>query len=302
MKTQLPKESESHKEIISQIVETIKKVGGTKISHIILFGSFARGTWINEIKEESDGRLLDYISDYDVLVITEKHNDGVGSRAVNLESKINKKIETNKLDKQHPTSIIIESLSRVNDELKKGQYFFTDIKKEGILFYQNKNVQDLAEPKELNNTEKREIAQKYFDIWIKKSHLFFENAKDNLRKSKEDEGYLKLSAFNLHQATECLYQCAHLVFTNYSPRLHDLEKINKPLVYFSKKFFDIFPKNTKEEKDNFDLLKRAYVEARYNENYKITKEQLAYLVKRVEKLKAIVEEVCLKKIDSFDKK
>jgi len=54
--------------------------------------------------------LLDYVSDYDILVITKNHNDGVGSRAINLESKINKKIETNRLDKEHPASIIIEQI------------------------------------------------------------------------------------------------------------------------------------------------------------------------------------------------
>ncbi len=109
----------------------------------------------------------------------------------------------------------------------------------------------------------------------------------------------KLAAFNLYQATESLYQCSHLVFTNYSPKLHDLEKLNKPLIYHSKQFLNIFPKNTVEEKECFDLLKRAYVEARYDKNYSITKEQLKYLIKKVECLKKVVETVCKEKIDGF---
>ena len=291
MKTTLPKESQSHREIIEQIAQIIKDVGKQKISHIILFGSFARGTWQNELKEESDGRLLHYISDYDILVITKEHNAGNGSRAVNLASKINERIEKKGLDKKHPTSIIIEPLTTVNNNLQKGQYFFIDIKKEGILLYQDEMAEDLKEAKELNDSEKREIAQKYFDIWIEKAEKFLKGSKFYFNEKDYNQ-----SAFLLHQATECFYQCSHLVFTNYSPKLHDIEKLEKPLIYFSKKFLSVFPKNTIDEKDNFDLLKRAYVEARYNENYSIAKEQLEYLISRVELLDKVVKAVCLEKI------
>jgi len=299
MKTTLPKESQSHREIIEQIAQIIKDVGKNKISHIILFGSFARGTWQNELKEESDGRLLHYISDYDILVITKEHNAGNGSRAVNLVSKINERIEKKGLDKKHPASIIIEPLTTVNTNLKQGQYFFIDIKKEGILLYKDEEAEDLKEAKELTNQEKKEIAQKYFGIWIEKAGEFLETVKLKLEKDNLEQVSLNLSAFLLHQATECLYQCSHLVFTNYSPKLHDLERLEKPLVYFSKKFLNVFPKNTIDEKDNFDLLKRAYVEARYNENYSIAKEQLEYLTSRVELLDKVVREVCLEKIKSL---
>ncbi|WP_277360609.1 hypothetical protein [Rickettsia asembonensis] len=44
------------------------------------------------------------------------------------------------------------------------------------------------------------------------------------------------------------------------------------------------------------MLQKAYVDARYDENYKITKEQLLYLIERVEKLKEITERICLKRI------
>jgi uncharacterized protein len=38
------------------------------------------------------------------------------------------------------------------------------------------------------------------------------------------------------------------------------------------------------------------MESRYNKDYKITQEQLAYLVGRVEILKKTVEEICKEKI------
>ena len=69
MKTILPKKSQSHQEIINEIAEVIKEAGKKKITHIILFGSFARGDWLDDFKQESDGTWLEYISDYDFLVI-----------------------------------------------------------------------------------------------------------------------------------------------------------------------------------------------------------------------------------------
>jgi len=56
----------------------------------------------------------------------------------------------------------------------------------------------------------------------------------------------------------------------------------------------------KIEKECFELLKLAYIDARYDKNYSITKEQLEYLIIRVEKLKEIARKVCKEKIDSFN--
>lgn len=45
-----------------------------------------------------------------------------------------------------PTQFIVHSLREVNTELKKGHYFFSDIRKEGIILYELDD-EPLAEPK-----------------------------------------------------------------------------------------------------------------------------------------------------------
>jgi len=60
-----------------------------------------------------------------------------------------------------------------------------------------------------------------------------------------------------------------------------------------------FNYGTKQEKDCFDLLNRAYVEARYDPDYKITKKQLEYLAKRVKLLQRLTKKICKEKIESF---
>jgi HEPN domain-containing protein len=103
----------------------------------------------------------------------------------------------------------------------------------------------------------------------------------------------------LHQAVECFYGATLLVFTNYRPRLHDLETLSHMVAGCDPAFLTVFPRATDEEKECFDLLKRAYVEARYNPGYKITKEQLEYLAQRVQKLQDLTKKICEARIESY---
>jgi hypothetical protein len=61
----------------------------------------------------------------------------------------------------------------------------------------------------------------------------------------------------------------------------------------------VFPQATDEQKQCFDLLKRAYVEARYNPGYKITKAQLGYLAQRVRKLQRLTKRICQARIEFY---
>ncbi|WP_064429664.1 HEPN domain-containing protein [Rickettsia sp. Tenjiku01] len=52
-----------------------------------------------------------------------------------------------------------------------------------------------------------------------------------------------------------------------------------------------------EQKECFALLEKAYVDARYDKNYRISREQLLYLSERIERLKMIMEKICLERIN-----
>jgi predicted transcriptional regulator len=49
----------------------------------------------------------------------------------------------------------------------------------------------------------------------------------------------------------------------------------------------------------FKPLKKAYIDARYKKDYKITKKQLEYLAERVKELRKITKTICKKKIESY---
>jgi hypothetical protein len=90
-----------------------------------------------------------------------------------------------------------------------------------------------------------------------------------------------------------------LVFTNYKPKTHDLKKLARMAANYDKAFFAVFPQATPDEKECFDLLNRAYVEARYDPDYRITKRQLEYLASRVKVLQKLTKCICTEKIESF---
>ena len=83
-----------------------------------------------------------------------------------------------------------------------------------------------------------------------------------------------------------------LVFSGYKEKEHDIEKLGSLASNYSNELLKIFPRDTKEHNRLFILLKEAYIRARYDKTYKITEEELLYLIGRVEKLKSVTEEIC----------
>ena len=63
---------------------------------------------------------------------------------------------------------------------------------------------------------------------------------------------------------------------------------------------DVFPCRTEPEKHVFNLLCRAYVEARYNDNFIVTRNDIDTLVPRIEQLIQNVEKVCRERIAFYD--
>jgi predicted nucleotidyltransferase/HEPN domain-containing protein len=289
MKTTLPIKSKDHQARIKEITDIIVNIGKDKIAFVILFGSFARGDWVYHTYQE-DGIIYNYASDYDLLIITKAKKHANLRAAYKLEDKIKLEIGKRELDKKHSVTLIIEALDKVNSELEKDRYFFSDIKKEGILLYSSGEF-ELSKPKKLSEEEIKEIAADNYQHWFGNGQGFI----NQFRHAVNDKDY-KIAAFNLHQATESFYHCTLLVLTGYKQKTHDLEKLGKLCAAHSSKFLTIFPQINREQSKCFKLLKAAYIEARYNKDYKISEEQLKYLIKRIEYLKEITQEICKSKI------
>ena len=286
MKKSLSHLPKNKRDEIKAVTEIIKEKIDAEF--IILFGSYARGDWVEDKSIGEDGNLYEYRSDYDILVVAKnprRYEHG------NYPGRIKTKAEERGVHTD--ISMIFHSVAEFKRAVNKGKYFFVDIIKEGVLLYSSERL-PLPEIQELNVEEQKYYAQKDFDNWFESAKSFFDNFEYKL--SKDD---YKIAAFELHQATERFYTAVLLVFTGYKPKLHDLEILDSKAHALCNELKDIFPRATKKERNLFNLLKKAYVEARYSMEYKITKEELEYLAERVKKLQSATQKVCKAKIESF---
>jgi len=284
MKTSLSHLDKGKQEQILHIVEIIKEEANPE--KIILFGSHARGNWVDDAYME-DGIHYTYISDYDFLVVIKKEN--------HKESQIISNIQ-NRKRYHNDVMPIIHDIEYINEGLRVGQYFFTDIIAEGILLYDTGNFQ-FSEPAVLTAAEEKERAEEYFNIWYPQGTGFLRHTNYALA----DQGF-KMGAFQLHQATESFYCAALLVYTGYKPKTHNLEKLRAYAKHISEDLHNLFlmPEIDEHEKHLFDLLKRGYIDARYKKDYIITEEELRELIVKVTRMQQIVEAICKEKIKSLN--
>lgn len=282
MKTSLSHLPESKQQDLQRVTQLI--VETVSPEKVILFGSYATGTWVED--RYTEGHITyEYISDYDILVITK-----TGEKRKDYE--ITSQIE-NRLRFRTPVNVITHDIDYINQQLIVGRYFFTDIIKEGIILFESNNF-PLSTPKKLTAKERSDIAEKDFENWFTSAKGFLESSIFNLEK-----GQYKIAVFLLHQAAERTYDAVMLVFTGYKPKTHNLDKLRTSAKRFSKVLYGVFPRNDNTEEHFFSLLQKGYIDARYNDDYKITKEELIILINRVTQLQAVTNEICRVEIDSF---
>ena len=259
---------------------------------IILYGSYARNTYVElDIRRDYGGGKIQYMSDYDILVVSKKR---LGSRTVTVSSRVKSSFLKNKnADTQTRPQIINESITKFNNALSEGRYFYVDILTEGIVLYDSGECQ-LATPCELNYSEILQIAKEYYRAKLHKAKRHYAHYKTDYL----DKEYTYCT-FDLHQTVEHLIKAIPLVFILYGHKEHELDTLIEKCKAYTLELVKVFPLDTEEEKHHFELLERSYIEARYNDKFVVPKEVVDALVPKVDLLFNIVEDVCRKQFDYY---
>jgi predicted nucleotidyltransferase/HEPN domain-containing protein len=261
-----------------------------RILKIVLYGSYARGGWVDE-PHTAKG----YRSDYDLLIIVDDKR--IADRVkywLKLEERLDRELAiTGAL--RTPVNFIVHTLQEVNDGLAHGRYFFMDIARDGIALYQSDD-RELHQPKPKTPQQALDMAQEYFDEWFPAAMKRFGGAQYYLA-----QGHLKDSAFDTHQTVERLYHCVLLVCTFYTPHVHNLGFLRTQAERLDARLPYVWPRETKRDRARFEKLKEAYVKARYSKHYRITKEELEWLGEQVEELGRVVHEVCSERLERLRK-
>jgi hypothetical protein len=80
------------------------------------------------------------------------------------------------------------------------------------------------------------------------------------------------------------------------PHSHNIEKLANMTVQHHPAMRPLLPRVEPEDKRLFELLKKAYIDARYSTNYRITAEELAVLGVRVREVGDVIAQLCREKI------
>lgn len=116
-----------------------KKAG--RILKVILYGSHARGDWV-------DDPVGGYKSDYDILVVVnDERLTDVADYWSTADDRLMRDVTINQA-LSAPVNFIVHSLSDVNEQLSRGHPFFVDIVRDGIALYEAEGFA-FAQPRNL---------------------------------------------------------------------------------------------------------------------------------------------------------
>lgn len=140
--------------LLEELEDALK--GGTadfkkrgRILKIILFGSYARGDWVDEPHTKKG-----YRSDFDLLIVVNnrKLTDFAGYWQAAAD-RLMREIDT-------PVSFIVHSRREVNTALREGQYFFVDIRRDGVVLYEL-DEEPLTNPIPVKTIDALRVAAEY---------------------------------------------------------------------------------------------------------------------------------------------
>jgi uncharacterized protein len=258
-----------------------KRMG--RILHVVLFGSYARGDWV-------DDPVGGYVSDYDLLVVVnhDQLTDVVDYWAKAEDHLLRELTISHRLTA--PVNFIVHTLADVNNQLSLGRPFFTDILRDGVSLYELSG-NPFVQPQPVTATDALVEARGNFEKWLPSAVNYRTLAADAVARDMPNE-----AAFLLHQAAERVLHGLLLVTGGYSPKSHNLKFLRSLAEDKDRRLIAAWPRSTKFDRRRFELLKRAYVEARYSPHYEITAEELAWLAERVAVLLDLIKTACQERL------
>ena len=220
----------------------------------------------------TDAPSCKYVGHYYVLVVT---GDG---QSLNIAQD---KIENNC---QHfiPVTAIVLRADQFSQWVNEGHQFAQTVCRIAVLLHGEKQSVPERINEEMNKTGKLEI----YNQGLNKVTEFLAGA--DLFRIREQN---KMAAFMLHQAAEQGLHTILKITTGLYLNTHNLDKLIRYCSMVSYKLPDIFSVDNEKNERLFKLLQRAYIDSRYNEDYKIGTGDLITLTRRVTDLLDILKKI-----------
>lgn len=213
------------------------------------------------------------ISHYHVLIVVPR-----ADKSPNME--VQDKIE-GRLQRTIPTTAIVLDTEQFNHWIKQRHPFAIQIENGGSLLYGQKET--VIENVQTANSEKQQIKiESLLAQGRNKAQEFLAGA--DLFRIREQN---RMAAFMLHQSLEQILRSLLLVLTGLEITTHSLDKLLRYCSMFYYRFSEIFKSNDGKSEKLFQLLQKAYINARYKDDYHINTVDLILLREKIETIQNI---------------
>lgn len=177
-----------------------------------------------------------------------------------------------------PVNASVYKLSKVNEMIGNGNYFFSTFCVPEKLIYDAGRVQ-LESPLAKHDLPRLKVLKQIHTGLMEKANGFVAGA-INFYESRE----FSLSGFMLHQAAEHGLNSLLQPLMQFRLHTHNLHKLMRITRRFSLEIFNLFPRDTEREIRLFQLLQKAYIHARYKDTFEVKDEDAALLLERIKLL------------------
>ena len=193
-----------------------------------------------------------------------------------------------------PVTVFVHNANMITGAVNGGNYFFSSILLHKKLIYLSGNL-ILPVPTGLNYIALIEKAIKIWERWDNMSTDFLSGASFYL----EQQNY-RLALFLLHQSTECVLKAINRAITGYRIEVHNLSRLLVISTLYTDNLTEVFPMKTENGVMEFDLLKRAYNEARYKDEFEPEEAQVKTLFGHVQRLQEEAERLYFTHLNMLD--
>lgn len=210
------------------------------------------------------------VSHYYLLSLVEKDD----AYTINC---IQDKIE-GRLQHYIPVTTIVMAINEFNKWLLKGHVFANSVLKRAQKLYDSGKT-NLTEAAEIDEALQRKDTERVMQQASLRPEEFLAGAELYcLRKQ------YKMAAFMLHQAAEQALQGLLIVHTGLRVNTHSIDKLVRYCSMFDYRLPAIFSRRTEQDRRLFGLLQKAYIDARYKEDYTISYDEVCQLTERVKEV------------------
>lgn len=180
-------------------------------------------------------------------------------------------------------NVLSHSETSVVSALKERHPFFSKVFLEGTLLYKSEGRQFEVEDDMTIDAPHDHIHSREYERAFELSENFLEIASDAMGSNNHDVG-----VFLLHQAMEQMCIASIKAHLKYRPTTHSTLKLIDLVNCYLPQAKELFPCNTKDEKELFDFLRNAYTDVRYKTTYRVPPNIAFSLLERVSEFRNLL--------------